>query len=286
MPAHEVAEDSNVTMGGWLRRGMRRLSEAGVELPFRLRDVRRGVSRRMREIGQALRLRGDAAREAIKKPYRGLLRVTGRMVRQAQRAAAAAHEQLDKLPVAAREKVEHMLAALEPMVPRARQVVRQTRLRVFRGVSNSEGKLISLFVGVVPEKADAPLLVPSVRRRLEVLGHAPQVLATDRGFYSTDGEQQVVALGVRHAVLPKLGHRSRERIAHEQQRWFRRGRAWRAGGEARISRLKHQFGMARSRYRGQGGMARTVYWAAIVNNLVAVGRRRARADERSPRGPP
>src|SRR5206468_4148700 len=82
------------------------------------------------------------------------------------------------------------------------------------------------------------------------------------GFYSTDGERRVWALGVRHAVIPKPGFRSRERIDHERQRWFRRGRAWRAGGEARIARLKHCFGMARSRYRGERGMVRTVYWAA------------------------
>src|SRR6187549_962663 len=44
------------------------------------------------------------------------------------------------------------------------------------------------------------------------------------------------------------GHRTRERVTHERQRWFKRGRAWRAGGEARISRLKNTFGMQRSRY--------------------------------------
>ena len=90
---------------------------------------------------------------------------------------------------------------------------------------------------------------------------------------STDGERRVWALGVHHAVIPKPGFRSRERIDYERQRWFRRGRAWRAGGEARIARLKHRFGMARSRYRGERGMVRTVYWAAIANNLAAIASR-------------
>lgn len=48
--------------------------------------------------------------------------------------------------------------------------------------------------------------------------------------------------------------------------------AWRAGGEARIPRLKHTFGMARSRYRGADGTARALKWAAIANNLVAIAR--------------
>lgn len=77
-------------------------------------------------------------------------------------------------------------------------------------------------------------------------------------------------LGVRRVVVPFPGKRSQKRLRHEKQRWFRRGRAWRAGGEARIARLKHRFGMARSRYRGPSGTSRTIYWAGIANNLVAI----------------
>jgi hypothetical protein len=51
-----------------LRRSMVRLVDAGVKLSFKLRHVGRSVSRRMGEIGQALRLRGDAVKEAIKRP--------------------------------------------------------------------------------------------------------------------------------------------------------------------------------------------------------------------------
>jgi hypothetical protein len=105
---------------------------------------------------------------------------------------------------------------------------------------------------------------------MEVFGRAPALVAVDRGFYSSENEQRVRALGVHHAVIPKRGYRSAERIRHERQRWFRRGRAWRSGGEARIARLKHRFGMAHSRYRGEQGMVRTIHWAAIANNLTAI----------------
>src|SRR3954467_14711628 len=47
------------------------------------------------------------------------------------------------------------------------------------------------------------------------------------------------------------------------------------GGQARISRLKNPFGMRRSRYRGRSGVDRCIGWAAIANNLVAIGRFRA-----------
>jgi hypothetical protein len=48
--------------------------------------------------------------------------------------------------------------------------------------------------------------------------------------------------------------------------------------EARISRLK-RLGMGRSRYRGRTGLSRTVYWAAIANNLIAIAQAAARHHE-------
>jgi IS5 family transposase len=195
---------------------------------------------------------------------------------------------------------------LTSFLPQAQQVVRQTRARILHGVSNSAGKIVSLFepharimrrgklhrptefgalvkvqeadggivtdVAVVTSSNDAQLLVPSVERHIGVFGHAPHLATTDRGFFSLAGERRIADLGVRRPVIPHSGYKSKARTVYERQRWFRRGRAWRAGGEARISRLKHTFGMARSRYRGQPGMSRTVFWSAIANNLVAVAR--------------
>jgi IS5 family transposase len=292
-----------------LRRAMSRLVGVGVKLSFKLRHVGRAVSHRMREIGQALRLRGEAAKEAIKKPYRGLLRITARIVRQAEAAIEQTAAQISTTKKAARAKVERILKTLRTFAPRARRVVQQTRARIIRGVTNSKTKLISIFethaqilrrgkrhrptefgrmvkvqeadggivtdIGVVAEKNDAPLLVPAVEKHREVFGRAPQMAATDRGFYSGKGERRIRELGVKRPVIPKPGHKSKMRVAYERQRWFRRGRAWRAGGEARISRLKHRFGMARSRYKGEGGTNRTALWAGIANNLAAIGTKMA-----------
>jgi IS5 family transposase len=287
-------------------RELKRLEEAGAKLPFRRADVRRSVGRRLREIAQGLRRRGDAAKRAVKRPYRRLLRVTGRLVRQAELATRTLRRRLPRMTSDRRRQVERSIAKLERVLPQARQVLRQTRARILRGVTDSDGKIVSIFepyarimrrgklhrstefgalvkvqeaeggivtdIGVVAGTHDSGLLVCSVERHIELFGRAPYLAATDRGFFSNDGERRIVELGVKRPVIPHSGHRSRQRIAHERQRWFRRGRAWRAGGEARISRLKHHFGMARSRYRGMAGMQRTVYWAAIANNLIAIGR--------------
>jgi IS5 family transposase len=288
-----------------LSREMRKLDEAGTKLPFVRADVRRSVARRQMEIAQALRRRGDAAKAAIVRPYRRLLRVTKRVIRQAEVARKAAIEAMAAARGKRRRKIARSIRILDTFLPRATQVVRQTRARIIRGVSNSEGKLLSLFepgarilrrgklhkptefgalvkvqeaegglvtdVGVVDGNHDSTLLVPSVERHIAIFGRPPHLVATDRGFYSGAGERRIEELGVRRPVIPHSGYRSRARIEHERQRWFRRGRAWRAGGEARISRLK-RLGMARSRYRGATGLGRTVYWAAIANNLVAIAR--------------
>jgi IS5 family transposase len=290
-----------------LRRGVRRLIAAGVRLRGEMRDVRRSVGRRMREIGLALRRRGDARRAALKRPYRRLLRITRRVLRETARGVAASRRQLKRLSPQAQRQARRVLTDLRTMMPRVRQLIAQTRARVVAGVTTTAGKLVSIFephaqilrrgkphrptefgalvevqeteggivtgVAVVPGKSDAPLLVPAVERHCAVFGRPPRLMSVDRGFYSTDGERRVQRAGVRHPVIPKPGFRSGERIAYERQRWFRRGRAWRAGGEARISRLKHRFGMTRSRYRGERGMVRTICWAAIANNLTAIAAR-------------
>jgi IS5 family transposase len=288
-------------------RNMRRLLEAGLRISGKLVNVRRSVVRRCNEIKQALRKKGDEAREAIKRPYRQLLRITGRVIRQAIKAASRSRAKIEELSDGARQKATRAVAVLETVLPRAQQVIRQTRARIVRGVTKSPGKIISIFephaqilrrgklhkptefgnvvkvqeaengiitdIGVVPEKQDSPLLIPAVERHIEMFGYAPKVVATDRGFHSGKGERRIKELGVHHASIPKPGHRSPKRIAHERQRWFKRARAWRAGGEARISRLKNYFGMQRSPYRGAGGTERTVLWAGIANNLVAVATR-------------
>jgi IS5 family transposase len=289
-----------------LSRTMRRLVDAGVKLGFKFRNVRRSVGRRMREIAQGLRRRGERAKRAIKRPYRRLLRITGRIVRQAERAAADAREQTRVMRGKGRRRVERLVREIELVVPRARQVLRQTRARVLGSQTRSPGKIVSIFepwaqiirkgkldrptefgvvvkvqeaeggivadIAVDDARSDAGLLVPSVEAHKAMFGRAPMMVATDRGFFSIRGERRLVELGVRRAVTPWPGHRTKQRIAHERQRWFQRGRAWRAGGEARISRLKNTFGMKRSRYRGRSGIDRTIGWAAIANNLVALGR--------------
>jgi IS5 family transposase len=44
-----------------------------------------------------------------------------------------------------RKRVDRLVAHIEMMLPRVRQVIRQTRGRVLRGESRTPGKIVSLF---------------------------------------------------------------------------------------------------------------------------------------------
>ncbi len=286
-----------------LCREVERARSQGVTAPRGFRNVRRSVGRRQREITQISRrpISRDAKRAALRGPYRRLLATTRRVLRQAEQTVKRARRRWQRLSGRARRGVRTM----QRMIVLGRRVVAQTKLRVFKGITDSRTKIVSVFEpetkilrrgkfhkptefghmvkvqeaegGIVTDIAvvtehDSKLLVPSVEHHRDVFGRVPRVVATDRGFFSLDNIRDVAIMGVRCVAVPKPGHRSPGWLARERSRPFRRARAWRAGGEARIARLKHTFGMHRTRYRGANGVARCAFWAAIANNLMAIGR--------------
>jgi len=286
-----------------LCREVERARSQGVTAPRGFRNVRRSVGRRQREITQISRrpISRDAKRAALHRPYRRLLATTRRVLRQAEQTVKRARRRWQRLSGRARRGVQTM----QRMIVLGRRIVAQTKLRVFKGITKSALKIVSVFEpdtrilrrgkvhkpteygqmvkvqeaegGIVTDIAvvtdhDSKLLVPSVEHHRHIFGRVPRVVATDRGFFSSDNIRDVATMGVRCVAVPKPGHRSPAWLARERSRPFRRARAWRAGGEARIARLKHTFGMHRTRYRGESGVARCAYWAGIANNLMAIGR--------------
>jgi hypothetical protein len=111
------------------------------------------------------------------------------------------------------------------MVPLVKQVTKQTRARIFRGETRTQGKILSLFepstevirkgkaakpnefgkmvklqeaenqivvdyqvYAVRPNDAD--LLIPAIETHRAKLGRAPYLVAADAAFYSAKNEQQ------------------------------------------------------------------------------------------------
>jgi len=280
-----------------------RMRSEGVTAPATFRNVQRSVGRRAREITQISRkpIARDAKRHALRKPYGRLLAITRRVLRQALVTVKRARRRWEKLSGSWRRSVRTM----ERMLDLGERVVSQTKARIFKGITDAATKIVSVFEpqtkiirrgkahkptefgqmvkvqeaegGVVTDIAvvtetDHALLIPSVQHHKQIFGRAPRVAATDRGFFSLENIRVIEALGVKCAAIPRPGYRSPAWLQRERTRPFRRARAWRAGGEARISRLKHTFGMHRARYRGDTGVARCAFWAGIANNLIAIGR--------------
>jgi hypothetical protein len=60
-----------------------------------------------------------------------------------------------------------------------------------------------------------------------------------------------------------------------RQKWFRRGRNWRAGIEGRISGLKRRHGLERCRNHGEDGMDRWVGWGVLAHDVRTIAQHRA-----------
>src|SRR5262245_54980076 len=122
-------------------REIARLRSAGVAAPASFRNVQRSVRRRSREITQVSRRPGsrEARRRALRKPYRRLLAITRRVLRQAEEMLRRACRRRRPLSGRLRRSVQ----TLKRVVGLGRRVVAQTKARVFKGISKNAEKIVS-----------------------------------------------------------------------------------------------------------------------------------------------
>jgi transposase, IS5 family len=129
-----------------LTRTMKRIAEIAGSAGTVLRDRTRTVRHRVMEIARASRSRVPQGQERLKACYGKLLHSTARVVGQAKRFAhevATGIKRADRILKQVRLKSAQ--AYLERMIPRVQQVMRQTRERLFKGNTDVNGKLVSLF---------------------------------------------------------------------------------------------------------------------------------------------
>ena len=129
-----------------LIRTMKKITKIAGAVGTKLRDRSRSVKLRLLEIGRVARAKGPLNQDKLKQRYGQLLDATSRVVGQAKRfsdeIARGVKRSKDILKQLA---LEGLRQELDQMVLRVRQVMRQTRARIFRGNTRSEGKLLSLF---------------------------------------------------------------------------------------------------------------------------------------------
>ncbi len=286
-----------------LTRTMKKIEKQASGLREKIRDRMRSVTKRVMAIALAGRQPGNVAEERRRKEYGQLLTLTRKILNQAQGVV----EEVQAFPPRRRGALQNLTETLETMMGRVRQVVKQTKARIFQGLTRYPGKIVSLFephteiirkgkaskptefgklvkvqeaenqiiahYEVFAERpADQTLLVPAVEEHCRRFGRAPEMVAGDAGFYSLQNEKALTAMGVKRVSVPNRWTSSAERRKLQKQRWFRAGQKWRTGCEGRISVLKRRHGLTRCRYRGFAGMQRWVGLGVIADNVIQIGR--------------
>ncbi len=290
-----------------LIRTMKNITKMVGEAGIRLCDRSRSVKLRVLDIARAARGKGKPQQEKLKRAYGQLLNSTSRVVGQARRfseeIAAGVKQSRSVLQQLA---LEGLRDKLDSMVPLVRQVMKQTRARIFRGETRSDGKLLSLFEpstevirkgkAAKPNEfgkmvklqeaenqivtdyqvydqrpSDADLLIAAIETHQAMLGRTPHLLAADAAFYSSKNEAAAKAMGVKRVSIPNRSTKSPARKREQKKRWFRNGQKWRTGCEGRISVVKRRHGLSRCRYKGEAGMKRWVGLGVIADNLINIG---------------
>jgi IS5 family transposase len=300
-----------------LTRVMKKVTKIAGEVGAKLRDRTRSVKYRVMEIGRAARAKGAQGKEKLQKAYANLLNSTSRVVGQAKRFAREIVNGTKRATSASGQvALEGLKGQLEEMIPRVRQVIAQTKARIFHGETRSEGKIFSLFepsteiirkgkAGKPNEfgkliklqeaenqividyevydhrPSDRDLLIPAIETHEAVLGRTPRLVAADAGFYSAKNEAAAKAKGVKRVCVPNRSSKSVARRREQKKRWFRNGQKWRTGCEGRISVIKRRHGLTRCRYKGESGMKRWVGLGVIADNLISMGNAMAKQANQS-----
>jgi len=291
-----------------LIRSMKKVTKIAGEAGTRLRDRSRSVKLRVLDIARAARSRAKQSSEKLKRAYGRLLNSTSRVVGQAKQFSAQIAAGVKQAANAMGQlKLDRLRRQIDEMVPRVKQVMKQTRARIYRGDTHFEGKLLSVFEPstevirkgkagkpnefgkmVKLQEAenqividfevydkrpnDSDLLIPALELHQAAIGRVPHLVAADAAFYSGKNEAAAKAKGVKRVCIPNRSTKSAERRREQKKRWFRNGQKWRTGCEGRISVSKRRHGLNRCRYKGEDGMKRWVGLGVISDNLINIGR--------------
>jgi transposase, IS5 family len=290
-----------------LTRVMKQVAKIAGEVGCKLRDRGRSVKRRLMEIGRAARAKAPQSKEKLQKAYGKLLNSTSRVVGQAKRFAKEIVDGTKRAKGGLQQAaLECLRGELETMIPRVRQVITQTKARIFQGETRTEGKIFSLFEPTTEiirkgkagqpnefgkmlklqeaenqivtdyevydrRPSDTDLLIPAIETHEAKFGRTPRVVAADAGFYSAKNEAAAKAMGVKRVCVPNRSTKSTERKREQKKRWFRNGQKWRTGCEGRISVIKRRHGLNRCRYKGDAGMRRWVGLGIVADTLINIG---------------
>lgn len=222
-----------------LTRTMKKIEQKAGGLKRKIRDRKRSVTKRVIAIAHALRHKRPEGEEKRKREYRELLHATRQILGDTLRVL----KEIFGLSRCRRTPWQGLCEFLEIMADRVSRVVKQTKARIFEGVTKSPEKIVSLFephTEVIGKgKAGKPnefgklvqlqeaenqiathyevyddrpahqrLLIPAAETHQRKLGRAPRLLAADAGYYSRANEEAAHEMGVAYVSVPNRSTRS------------------------------------------------------------------------------
>src|SRR6516162_8392095 len=132
--------------GRVLTRTMKKITKIAREVGTKLRNRSRSVKLRVLDIARAARAKGPQSQEKLKRNYRQLLESTSRVVGQARQFSKEIADGIKRSKDIVKQlALEGLRQEIDIMIRRVKQVMKQTRARIFRGDTRSEGKIFSLF---------------------------------------------------------------------------------------------------------------------------------------------
>src|ERR1700724_2054204 len=124
-----------------LIRTMKKIIKIAGEAGAKLRDRSRSVKLRALEIARAARTKGKQSQGKLERAYANLLNSTSRVVGQAKRfSKEVANGVKRSTDVVKQLGLEGLRQDIDVMVPRVKQVMKQTRARIFRHDTRAEDR--------------------------------------------------------------------------------------------------------------------------------------------------
>ncbi len=124
-----------------LTRKMKKMEQKVGGLKRKVRNRMRSVTKKVIAIGLALRHKGTEAELKRQREYGQLLRLTRQILNDSRRVL----QEVETLPARRRRSARGLGERLETVADQVRRVVKQTKARVFAGLTQFPDKLVSLF---------------------------------------------------------------------------------------------------------------------------------------------
>lgn len=257
------------------------------------------VRRLSRNIERISSRKGPQFRARLKREYRKLLKLSGKITQRARQLL----QEAEASPWAACPQVQQLRVFLE----RTEQVRGTAHRRVLKGerVPNHE-KLFSIFeshtqlykrgkagepvqfgrLALIYEDAagfithtyllgrdeqDREVIVPQTRIVQQRLNGAIEEASFDRGFHTPENQRELAKI-VARPCLPKPGAKQAAAQAEQATVSFRRARQRHAGVESAIGALQAGNGLERSRDRTELGFERYLALGVLGRNLHVLGK--------------